>query len=121
MSGETILSVDRLSMRFGGIVAVNDLTFNAERRKITALITVSQIACGIVGAVKQGNAFEPEFGEIDGAFLGDAPGRRADQAEERQAGGPHQRVVLRHHQVFQHGHAGKQADVLKGARHPCLF
>jgi branched-chain amino acid transport system ATP-binding protein len=38
MSGETILSVDRLSMRFGGIVAVNDLTFNAERRKITALI-----------------------------------------------------------------------------------
>jgi branched-chain amino acid transport system ATP-binding protein len=38
MSGETILAVDRLSMRFGGIVAVNDLTFNAERRKITALI-----------------------------------------------------------------------------------
>src|SRR5207237_4324938 len=33
-----ILSVDRLSMRFGGIVAVNDLSFNAERRKITALI-----------------------------------------------------------------------------------
>jgi branched-chain amino acid transport system ATP-binding protein len=25
-------------MRFGGIVAVNDLAFNAERRKITALI-----------------------------------------------------------------------------------
>src|SRR4029450_4386651 len=38
MSGDNILSVDRLSMRFGGIVAVNDLTFNAERRKITALI-----------------------------------------------------------------------------------
>jgi branched-chain amino acid transport system ATP-binding protein len=38
MSGETILSVDCLSMRFGGIVAVNDLTFNAERRKVTALI-----------------------------------------------------------------------------------
>jgi branched-chain amino acid transport system ATP-binding protein len=38
MSGETILTVDHLSMRFGGIVAVNDLTFNAERRKVTALI-----------------------------------------------------------------------------------
>ncbi len=38
MSGDCILSVDRLSMRFGGIVAVNDLSFGAERRKITALI-----------------------------------------------------------------------------------
>jgi branched-chain amino acid transport system ATP-binding protein len=38
MSGDCILSVDRLSMRFGGIVAVNDLSFEAERRQITALI-----------------------------------------------------------------------------------
>src|SRR5258708_33830854 len=38
MSGDHILSVDRLSMRFGGIVAVNDLSFGAERRQITALI-----------------------------------------------------------------------------------
>ena len=38
MSGPTILSVDHLSMRFGGIVAVNDLSFAAERAKITALI-----------------------------------------------------------------------------------
>jgi branched-chain amino acid transport system ATP-binding protein len=38
MSGDCILNVDRLSMRFGGIVAVNDLSFDAERRKITALI-----------------------------------------------------------------------------------
>ena len=35
---DTILSVDNLSMRFGGIVAVNDLTFSAARGKITALI-----------------------------------------------------------------------------------
>ena len=33
-----ILAVDHLSMRFGGIVAVNDLSFAAELRKITALI-----------------------------------------------------------------------------------
>jgi branched-chain amino acid transport system ATP-binding protein len=38
MSGDCILMVDHLSMRFGGIVAVNDLSFDAERRKITALI-----------------------------------------------------------------------------------
>jgi branched-chain amino acid transport system ATP-binding protein len=38
MSDHPILSVDRLSMRFGGIVAVNELSFDAERRKITALI-----------------------------------------------------------------------------------
>jgi branched-chain amino acid transport system ATP-binding protein len=38
MSGDCILSVDRLTMRFGGIVAVNDLSLTAERRKITALI-----------------------------------------------------------------------------------
>ena len=35
---EQILAVDRLSMRFGGIVAVNELSFAAERGKITALI-----------------------------------------------------------------------------------
>jgi branched-chain amino acid transport system ATP-binding protein len=38
MSGSDILAVEGLSMRFGGIVAVNDLSFSAERKKITALI-----------------------------------------------------------------------------------
>ena len=38
MSGEVILAIDHLTMRFGGIVAVNDLSFAAERRKVTALI-----------------------------------------------------------------------------------
>ncbi|MBR0973583.1 MULTISPECIES: ABC transporter ATP-binding protein [Bradyrhizobium] len=38
MSRDEILSVDRLTMRFGGIVAVQDLSFAAERKKITALI-----------------------------------------------------------------------------------
>jgi branched-chain amino acid transport system ATP-binding protein len=38
MSGDDILCVDHLTMRFGGVVAVNDLSFLAERRKITALI-----------------------------------------------------------------------------------
>jgi branched-chain amino acid transport system ATP-binding protein len=38
MSDENILEVDHLTMRFGGIVAVHDLSLTAERRKITALI-----------------------------------------------------------------------------------
>ena len=38
MSSEPILSVEQLTMRFGGIVAVQDLSFAAERKKITALI-----------------------------------------------------------------------------------
>ncbi|UPK32976.1 ATP-binding cassette domain-containing protein [Bradyrhizobium sp. 186] len=38
MSDGNILSVDRLTMRFGGIVAVQDLSFAAEQKKITALI-----------------------------------------------------------------------------------
>jgi branched-chain amino acid transport system ATP-binding protein len=38
MSGELILNVEGLTMRFGGIVAVQDLSFSAERRRITALI-----------------------------------------------------------------------------------
>ncbi len=33
-----ILSVENLAMRFGGIVAIKDLSFTARRRKITALI-----------------------------------------------------------------------------------
>ncbi|EKS37630.1 ABC transporter ATP-binding protein [Afipia clevelandensis] len=37
-STNDILAVDHLSMRFGGIVAVNDLSFTAKRGDITALI-----------------------------------------------------------------------------------
>src|SRR4030088_3147808 len=33
-----VLRVEHLSMRFGGLVAVNDLSFNAARGDITALI-----------------------------------------------------------------------------------
>jgi branched-chain amino acid transport system ATP-binding protein len=38
MTRDCILNVDHLTMRFGGVVAVNNLSFEAERRKITALI-----------------------------------------------------------------------------------
>jgi branched-chain amino acid transport system ATP-binding protein len=38
MSSEPILAVEHLSMRFGGVVAVDDLSFQAARGAITALI-----------------------------------------------------------------------------------
>ena len=37
-AGEPILIVDRLSMRFGGLIAVDDVSFVAQRSDITALI-----------------------------------------------------------------------------------
>ena len=33
-----ILAIDGLTMRFGGILAINELSFTAQRRQITALI-----------------------------------------------------------------------------------
>ena len=38
MKGETLLRVEHLTMRFGGLVAVNDLSFTATAGDITALI-----------------------------------------------------------------------------------
>jgi branched-chain amino acid transport system ATP-binding protein len=38
MSSAPILAVENLTMRFGGIVAVNELSFAAQRQQITALI-----------------------------------------------------------------------------------
>jgi branched-chain amino acid transport system ATP-binding protein len=37
-AADTILSVQHLTMRFGGLVAVDDVSFNAKRGEITALI-----------------------------------------------------------------------------------
>lgn len=38
MNNDAILKVERLSMRFGGLMAINDLSFEARRGEITALI-----------------------------------------------------------------------------------
>ena len=35
---DAIVSVDHLTMRFGGLIAINDLSFRARRGQITALI-----------------------------------------------------------------------------------
>ena len=38
MKGETLLRVEHLTMRFGGLTAINDLSFEAKAGDITALI-----------------------------------------------------------------------------------
>lgn len=38
MTTETILKIEHLSMRFGGLMAINDLSFDVKRGEITALI-----------------------------------------------------------------------------------
>src|SRR5262249_31103236 len=38
MSADAVLRVDHLTMRFGGLVAIHDLSFEAKRGAITALI-----------------------------------------------------------------------------------
>ena len=38
MSSDTLLKVEHLSMKFGGLMAINDFSFEAKRGDITALI-----------------------------------------------------------------------------------
>ena len=38
MNSDTILKVEHLSMKFGGLMAINDFSFEARRGDITALI-----------------------------------------------------------------------------------
>jgi branched-chain amino acid transport system ATP-binding protein len=52
MSGKSILTVGHLSMRFGGIVAVNDLSFDAERGKITVFNCITGFYKPTSGAMR---------------------------------------------------------------------
>src|SRR5690348_16438231 len=83
----------------------------------TPLIAIRQIAGRIVGSLQKTDAVEPSRGLIDGALLGRAPGGRAKQAEKGQPRRQNQSIVMRHHQVLERGHAGKQPDILKRARY----
>ncbi len=82
----------------------------------TALRAIGQFAGGIVGALGEADLLQPVFGALDRLALGGAIAGKAEHAEERHAAGDHQAVVVRDHQVFEHGHALKQPDVLEGAR-----
>ena len=81
----------------------------------TALGAVRQFPGGIVGPVIEADPLQPVRRLFRRLLLGPGIGRQPQNAEHRHAGCAHQNVVLRHQQVFQRGHAGKQADVLEGA------
>jgi branched-chain amino acid transport system ATP-binding protein len=87
----TLLRVDRLSMRFGGVVAVNDLSFVAGRGEITALIgpngagktTVFNCVTGFykptAGRIALAHGSDRVWENLDAATRGDARRqRRAD-------------------------------------------
>ncbi len=80
-----------------------------------SLIAISQVAGCVVCATDQSNFVEPVPGAVDRCSLGATKARCTEQPEQRVAGCAHQRVVLSHHQIFEHGHAGKQTNILKGA------
>src|SRR4051812_18431956 len=80
-----------------------------------ALGPIGQVAGRVVGPVEKVDLVEPIACLLDRLQL--RPGVAADpeNAEEGEAGGDHQRVVLGDKQVLEHRHAGEQADVLEGA------
>ena len=65
----------------GGLVEAEQRGLGAHRARDLEppLVAIGQIAGGVVGAVEQADAIEPELGEIDRALLGrrDRPARRS--------------------------------------------
>ena len=85
-----------------------------------SLRAIGEVGRRIVGAVDKPDLLEPGARLLDRLGLGALVAGKTEDAEDRHAGGDHQPVVLRDHQVFQHRHAAEEADVLKGARDLCL-
>jgi hypothetical protein len=56
---------------------------------------------------------QPVDGLVDRLLLRLAIGRQSENAADREGGGDHQRIVLRHQQVLQHGHAAEEPDILE--------
>ncbi|MDX2204979.1 MAG: ATP-binding cassette domain-containing protein [Hyphomicrobiaceae bacterium] len=81
--GDTVLEVEHLSMRFGGLVAVNDLSFKANRGEITALIGPNGAGKTTVFNCITG-FYKPTTGRIVMALGGSA---RSDDVERLTASG----------------------------------
>ena len=87
-----------------------------------SLGAIGQVGRRIVGAVDQVDLLEP----VDAPSRSPSCGRRDSRRGRSrppivEARGRHQLVVLRDHQVLEHGHAAEQADVLEGARDPRML
>ena len=81
-------------------------------------VAIGQAPGRFVGAAKQADLAEPVGRALDGFLFGAGIAGQAQKAAERVAGRGVEDVVLRYQQVFEHGHAGEQPDVLEGAGHP---
>lgn len=82
MTGDPILKVEHLSMRFGGLMAINDLSFEAQRGEITALIGPNGAGKTTVFNMLSG-FLQPDSGTVtvrDGAGRFQAPVSPADFA-----------------------------------------
>jgi branched-chain amino acid transport system ATP-binding protein len=73
--GEPLLRVEHLTMRFGGLIAVNDLSFEAKRGDITAIIGPNGAGKTTVFNCVTG-FYKPSTGRI--SLSPDAPAREAD-------------------------------------------
>ena len=81
-----------------------------------ALRAVGEVGGRIVGAVDEADLLQPAARLLDRLRLGLLVAGKAEHAEDRHAGGDHQRVVLRDHQVLEHRQAAEEPDVLERAR-----
>jgi branched-chain amino acid transport system ATP-binding protein len=84
MRGETLLRVEHLTMRFGGLVAVNDLSFTAKAGDITALIGPNGAGKTTVFNCITG-FYKPSEGRVALAHGGEAAFAAIEEATEKGA------------------------------------
>ena len=84
MRGETLLRVEHLTMRFGGLLAVNDLSFTAKAGDITALIGPNGAGKTTVFNCITG-FYKPSEGRVALAHGGEAAFAAIEEATEKGA------------------------------------
>ena len=80
---DPVLTVEHLTMRFGGLVAINDLSFNVGRGEITALIGPNGAGKTTVFNCVTG-FYKPTEGRI---VMRHGPGRQQEEIDKLTAGG----------------------------------
>src|SRR6202021_3829408 len=84
LDGTTVLRVEHLTMRFGGIVAVDDLSFNVQGGSITALIGPNGAGKTTVFNCITG-FYKPSEGRVALAHGGEAAFAAIEEATEKGA------------------------------------
>src|SRR5579872_7140709 len=83
-----------------------------------ALRAIGKASRRLIGAWKKLHQIEEEGGLLDRLALGRAMRGKPEEPAQRIEARPHQGVMLRHHHVFKHTHAGEEPRILKGAGDP---